>query len=131
VTGRIERGILVYLGVEQGDADTDLDYLVDKCVNLRIFTDNAGKMNRSVADVGGAVMAVSQFTLCADTRKGRRPSYNHAAEPSDGEYYYRRFIEAVSGRGLEVAEGLFAAHMQVTYTNDGPVTIILDSRKRI
>ncbi len=130
-TGRIDHGILVYLGVEQGDGQSDLDYIVDKCVHLRIFTDDADKMNLSVVDVQGGVMAVSQFTICADTRKGRRPSYNNAAEPAEGQRYYREFIEAVREKGIFVAEGEFAARMKVRYTNDGPVTIILDSKKRI
>ena len=130
-TGSIDHGILVYLGVEKEDGQADLDFIVDKCINLRIFTDEAGKMNLSVADVGGSVMAVSQFTICADTRKGRRPSYNNAALPEDGEHYYRAFVDSVKENGLTVAEGMFAAHMNVRYSNDGPVTIILDSRKRL
>lgn len=131
VTGRIETGILVYLGVEKDDTDEDLDYIVDKTTGLRIFADSEGKMNLSVADVGGSVLAVSQFTICADTRKGRRPSYNPAAPPEMGERYYREYIDAVGNMGITVAEGSFGAYMKVSYTNEGPVTIILDSKKRI
>lgn len=131
VTGSIDNGILVYLGVEKDDKDEDLSCIVEKSTGLRIFVDEQGKMNLSVDDVGGSVLAVSQFTICADTRKGRRPSYNLAAEPEKGEHYYRSYIDAVRGKGLHVEEGSFGALMHVTYTNEGPVTIILDSRKRI
>ena len=131
VTGRIDTGILVYLGVEKDDTDEDLDYIVDKTTGLRIFADSEGKMNLSVVDVGGSVLTVSQFTICADTRKGRRPSYNPAAPPDMGERYYREYIDAVGNMGITVAEGSFGAYMKVSYTNEGPVTIILDSKKRI
>jgi D-aminoacyl-tRNA deacylase len=131
ISGSIERGILVYLGVERGDGEEDLAYIVDKTINLRIFQDEAGKMNLSVIDTEGSVLAISQFTLCADTRKGRRPSYNHAASPQEGESLYRAYIEEVKKRGVAVEEGIFGAHMQVAYLNDGPVTLILDSKKRI
>lgn len=130
-TGRIDKGLLVYLGVEKGDEEGDLSYIVDKTVGLRIFPDDAGKMNRSVSDAGGSILAVSQFTICADTRKGRRPSYNPAADPQEGERYYRSYIESVREQGIDVQEGSFGNHMDVSYTNDGPVTIILDSKKRV
>ncbi|MFP4490641.1 MAG: D-aminoacyl-tRNA deacylase [Spirochaetaceae bacterium] len=131
VTGSIDRGLLVYLGVEKGDTQEDLSYILEKTVGLRIFVDGDGKMNLSVEDTGGSILVVSQFTLCADTRKGKRPSYNNAAPPEEGERYYREFIETVQARGIEVREGSFGALMHVRYTNEGPVTIILDSRKRI
>lgn len=131
VTGSIDRGLLVYLGVEKGDSEKDLSYILEKTVGLRIFVDEGGKMNLSVEDTGGSILVVSQFTLCADTRKGKRPSYNNAASPEEGEGYYRKFIEMVRTRGIEVEEGSFGALMHVKYTNEGPVTIILDSRKRI
>jgi D-tyrosyl-tRNA(Tyr) deacylase len=129
IVGRIDRGLLVYLGVERGDEEADLFYMTDKVVGLRIFADGGGKMNLSVQDVQGEVMVVSQFTLCADTRKGRRPSYNYAASPEEGEKYYRMFIDSVAKKGVKVESGSFGAHMEVKYTNQGPVTILLDSKK--
>lgn len=127
--GEIDKGLLVYLGVEKEDTDEDLQYLVDKVAGLRIFSDSDGKMNLSVQDIQGQILAVSQFTLCADTRKGKRPSYNNAASPQMGEQYYNRFIDAVRAKGIKVESGVFGGKMQVKYTNDGPVTILLDSRK--
>ncbi|MFW5727136.1 MAG: D-aminoacyl-tRNA deacylase [Spirochaetota bacterium] len=127
--GQIDKGLLVYLGVEKEDTDEDMQYLVDKVSGLRIFSDSDGKMNLSVQDIQGQILAVSQFTLCADTRKGRRPSYNNAASPQMGEQYYNRFIDAVRAKGIKVETGVFGAKMQVKYTNDGPVTILLDSHK--
>ncbi len=129
VVGSIGRGLLVYLGVEKEDTDQDLRYLVDKITGLRIFQDNEDKMNLSVMDIEGEIQVVSQFTLCADTRKGKRPSYNNAAHPLEGERYYNRFIDQVKDRGINTAAGIFGARMEVTYTNEGPVTILLDSRK--
>lgn len=128
-TGSISRGLLVYLGIEKNDEETDLDYILDKVVHLRIFEDDNGKMNLSVGDVAGEILAVSQFTLCADTRKGRRPSYNGAADPEKAEEYYRIFVQRLRELGFSVGEGRFAAHMRVSYTNVGPVTILLDSTK--
>jgi D-tyrosyl-tRNA(Tyr) deacylase len=129
VTGKISRGILVYLGVAQGDSEADAVYLAEKIAGLRIFPDSAGVMNCSVLETGGEVLAVSQFTLVADARKGRRPSYSHAADPAAAKKLYEYFMEKIRGQGLVCEQGLFQAHMEVSYTNDGPVTILLDSKK--
>ncbi len=129
VCGRIERGLLVLLGVAAGDTDKDLDYVVDKITGLRIFEDELGKMNLSVSDVGGAILAVSQFTVCGDCRKGKRPSFDTAASPELAEVFYDRFVEKCRNSGISVATGVFRAHMSVSLINDGPVTILLDSRK--
>lgn len=129
VVGEIEGGLLVLLGVEQGDSDRDLDYLADKTLNLRIFEDAAGKMNLSVKDICGEVLVVSQFTLLGDCRKGRRPGFSRAAEPDLADDYYRRFVARLSRTGLQVATGTFRARMQVELINDGPVTMLLDSRR--
>jgi D-tyrosyl-tRNA(Tyr) deacylase len=130
VTGSITRGLLVYLGVARGDTREDADYLAEKIAFLRIFEDGEGKMNRSVLDTGGAVLAVSQFTLLADARKGRRPSYSEAADPGEANSLYVYFIEQMRRRELRCESGIFQAHMEVSYTNDGPVTILLDSTKQ-
>jgi D-tyrosyl-tRNA(Tyr) deacylase len=127
--GRITRGLLVYLGVAQGDTEADAVYLAEKIAALRIFDDAEGKMNLSVGDIGGQVLAVSQFTLLADARKGRRPSYSNAAAPGEAKVLYEYFIRQIKQRNLECESGVFQAYMRVTYTNDGPVTILLDSRK--
>jgi D-tyrosyl-tRNA(Tyr) deacylase len=129
-TGRIERGMLVLLGVEQGDKADDLTWMADKCIELRIFEDNAGKMNRSLLEIGGAMLVVSQFTLLGDCRKGRRPSFIDAAPPEIAERMYDEFVTHVRSRGVTVATGAFRAHMDVALINDGPVTLLLDSRKR-
>jgi D-tyrosyl-tRNA(Tyr) deacylase len=128
-TGRIARGLLVYLGVGQGDTEADLNYLAEKILNLRIFPDPAGKMNLSLLDTSGQVLVVSQFTLYGDVRYGRRPSYSSAAQPAQARKYYEEFIRVLAQRGVTVAAGEFAAQMEVRYTNVGPVTILLDSRK--
>lgn len=128
--GSIGAGLLVYLGVEEGDLSKDLDYLVEKISGLRIFTDEAGKMNRSVQDIEGEILLVSQFTLCADTRKGKRPSYNRAADPDLARELYLKAVEQFADRGIPCKTGRFGAHMKVSYINDGPVTILLDSQKR-
>jgi D-tyrosyl-tRNA(Tyr) deacylase len=127
--GRIPRGLLVYLGVAQGDTEADAAYLAEKIAALRIFDDAQGKMNLSVGDIGGQVLAVSQFTLLADARKGRRPSYSNAAAPGEAKALYEYFIRQIQQRNLVCESGVFQAYMRVTYTNDGPVTILLDSRK--
>lgn len=127
--GRIEAGLLVLLGVEQGDTAADLIYLADKTAQLRIFEDAAGKMNRSVIDIGGSVLVISQFTLLGDCRKGRRPGFTKAAAPDLADNYYQQFTERLRQTGLTVATGIFQAHMQVQLINDGPVTLLLDSRK--
>jgi D-aminoacyl-tRNA deacylase len=122
-------GLLVLVGVGTDDERADALWLADKVRQLRIFPDNAGVMNRSVEESNGAVLAVSQFTLHGDARRGRRPSYIAAAPPERAEELYRTFIEALRASGLDVGEGVFQAHMQVELVNDGPVTILLDSKK--
>lgn len=129
IVGSINKGLLVYLGVEKEDTDKDMRYLVDKTFGLRIFPDSDGKMNHSVDDIKGQILVVSQFTLCADTRKGKRPSYNSAASPQMGEKYYNLFVDTLREKGIKVETGVFGGKMSVTYTNDGPVTILLDSQK--
>lgn len=129
VTGQSGRGLLVLLGVAEGDTDKDLQYMVDKVVGLRIFEDENEKMNLSVKDIGGELLAVSQFTLCGDCRKGKRPSFDKAAKPEIANAYYERFVELCRQAGLHVETGVFRAHMLVELVNNGPVTILLDSRK--
>jgi D-tyrosyl-tRNA(Tyr) deacylase len=128
--GQIGRGLVVLLGVEHNDTDADARQLADKCVQLRIFDDTDGKMNLALPDVAGAMLVVSQFTLLADCRKGRRPSFIDAAAPDVAVRLYETFIGAVGAQGIAVATGKFRAMMQVKLVNDGPVTILLDSRKR-
>ncbi|MDR3193015.1 MAG: D-tyrosyl-tRNA(Tyr) deacylase [Treponema sp.] len=132
IRGGIDRGLLVYLGVARGDGKEDAEYLAEKIANLRIFEDRQGKMNLSLKDLLGegiqaGVLAVSQFTLLADARKGRRPYYGSAADPAEAEPLYQYFIERIRGQGLVCESGVFQAHMELTYTNSGPVTILLDS----
>ncbi len=127
--GRIGRGILVLLGVGHEDGPKDAAYLAEKVVHLRIFPDEQGKMNRSLLDVGGGLLAVSQFTLWGDCRKGRRPSFVAAAEPEKAEELYEAFIRNAESLGLTVAAGRFQEMMQVSLVNDGPVTLLLDSKK--
>jgi len=130
VTGSIEGGLLVLLGAGAGDGPTDLAYIVDKIVKLRIFPDDAGKMNRSVLDVGGGVLVVSQFTLFGDVRQGRRPAFTAALEPAAAKALYEQALVAIRAAGVpRVEAGEFAADMKVELVNDGPVTILLDSRK--
>lgn len=126
---RIGGGLLVLLGVEEGDTEEDLRYCAEKTAHLRIFEDEAGKMNRSVLETGGAVLAVSQFTLCGDVRKGRRPSFIQAARPEKAAPMYTAYCAALRTLGLPVAEGEFQAHMRVSLVNDGPVTLLIDSRR--
>ncbi len=128
VVGEIEAGLLVLLGVEQGDTQDDVVWMANKVVGLRVFEDAEGKMNLDVGEVGGAVLAVSQFTLLGDCRKGRRPSFVAAARPEEANALYRSFVAEVAGQGLEVAEGRFQQHMEVELVNDGPVTLQVDSR---
>jgi D-tyrosyl-tRNA(Tyr) deacylase len=127
--GRIDRGLVVLLGVALDDRSDDARYLAEKIVELRIFPDDEGKMNQSLADIRGALLVVSQFTLYGDCRKGRRPSFIAAAPPDQGERLYLEFAEAVRSKGIEVATGRFRAHMEVSLVNDGPVTMLLDSQK--
>lgn len=127
--GLIGAGLLVLLGVARDDTQGDADYLADKIVNLRVFEDDEGKMNRSLSESGGAILVVSQFTLYGDVRRGRRPSYSDAAEPEKANQLYEYFVERVRSFGVKVETGIFQAMMKVSLTNDGPVTILLDSRK--
>jgi D-tyrosyl-tRNA(Tyr) deacylase len=128
VVGRIERGFLVLLGVAHDDTEADAQYLADKTVQLRVFDDAAGKMNLALADVGGAVLVVSQFTLLADCRKGRRPSFIAAAPPELAERLYETYVAAIGAQGIPVATGRFRAMMEVELVNDGPVTLVVESR---
>lgn len=127
--GSIGFGLLVLLGISREDNCDDADYLVEKSINLRIFEDQDGKMNRSLFDVGGEMLIVSQFTLIADCRKGRRPSFTAAAEPAEAKKLYQYFIERVKEKGITVATGEFQALMEVGLINNGPVTILMDSKK--
>ena len=126
VVGRIEQGLLVLLGVEKGDAETQADWLAEKIAGLRIFSDNEGKMNLSVRDIGGALLVVSQFTLAGNCAKGKRPSFDTAAPPDEGQRLYEYFVNAVRRLELPVETGIFQADMQVSLVNDGPVTFILE-----
>jgi len=125
--GQIGKGLLVLLGVAKGDANVDADWLIEKIINLRIFEDEAGKMNLSLLDTKGALLVVSQFTLYADTRRGRRPGFDQAARPEDARMLYEYFVERARMAQIEVATGVFQAEMAVTLCNDGPVTLICDS----
>lgn len=129
ITGEIERGLLVLLGVGGGDTRTEADYLAEKIVGLRIFEDATGKMNLSLAEVGGALLVVSQFTLYGDVRRGKRPSFDAAAAPEQARELYEYFVETVRAAGLRCATGRFQETMQVELVNEGPVTILLDSGK--
>jgi D-tyrosyl-tRNA(Tyr) deacylase len=126
---QISGGFLVLIGVADDDSAADADYLADKIVHLRVFEDDAGLMNRSLVDAGGAILAVSQFTLLADCRKGRRPSFSHAATPAVAEPLLEHFISACRSRGVHVETGRFRTDMAVDLTNDGPVTVLLDSKR--
>ncbi|MEE9139226.1 MAG: D-aminoacyl-tRNA deacylase [Alphaproteobacteria bacterium] len=128
VIGEIGPGLMVLLCVEEGDGEAEAEYLARKIANLRIFEDEAGKMNRSVLDVAGGVLAVSQFTLCADLSKGNRPGFSGAADPDAARDLYARFCALMAGHGVPVQTGEFAAHMAVKLVNDGPVTIWMDTR---
>ncbi len=129
VVGSIARGLLVLLGVAKGDGPDDVRVMADKLAALRIFEDPDGKMNLAVAEVGGGLLIVSQFTLLGDARKGNRPGFSDAAAPDEASALYRSVCEQLQARGLPVAQGVFRAHMEVELVNDGPVTILLDSRK--
>jgi D-tyrosyl-tRNA(Tyr) deacylase len=128
--GAIEQGLMVLLGVARGDTAGEATYLADKTAGLRIFEDDDGKMNRSVKEVGGSILVVSQFTLLGDCRKGRRPGFTEAATPELADALYEAYVDVLRNRGLAVATGVFQADMQVALVNDGPVTLMLDSRKQ-
>jgi D-tyrosyl-tRNA(Tyr) deacylase len=129
LTGKIGEGLLVLLGVAQDDTESDSTYLAEKVAGLRIFEDDEGKMNRSAVEVGGAVLAVSQFTLFGDVRKGKRPSFDAAARPERARELYDHFVARITGLGLRCETGRFQEMMEVELVNHGPVTILLDSRK--
>jgi len=128
VVGQIGRGFLVLLGITHSDGEAEALWLAKKIAGLRLFEDADGKMNLGLAEVGGAVLAVSQFTLYGDARKGRRPSFVEAARPEQAQPLYERFCEALRGVGVEVAQGIFQAHMQVALVNDGPVTLVVETQ---
>jgi len=127
--GAIDQGLMVLLGVAQGDTAKDAAYLAEKTAGLRIFADDAGKMNRSVEEIAGGILVVSQFTLLGDCRNGRRPGFTDAAPPELADALYGAYVETLRKRGLTVSTGVFRADMQVSLVNDGPVTMLLDSRK--
>ena len=129
--GRIGGGLVVFLGVAHGDTKEDAQYLVQKIINLRIFSDTEGKFNLSALDIEGELLLVSQFTLMADTRKGRRPSFIEAAPPAQAEELFDYFVEQAHASGLKVATGRFQQYMQVEIHNDGPVTVLLDSKDKL
>ena len=129
ITGSIENGLMILLGVEDEDEEGDASYLAEKIAGLRIFEDEDGKMNLSVKDIGGDLLAVSQFTLFGDCRKGKRPSFIKAARPDKANALYRKFVALCQEQGLRVEEGIFQAEMLVRIYNDGPVTILIDSKK--
>lgn len=129
ITGATDEGLVVLIGVESGDTDSDVRYIADKVSGLRIFEDESEKMNLSVKDVGGSILAISQFTLLGDVRKGKRPSFITAEEPQLANRLYQQVCEHIRGNGIKVETGIFQAHMLVKINNNGPVTILLDSRK--
>lgn len=130
VVGAIDRGLLVFLGVRKDDTEKDLEFMVRKIPRLRVFEDSDGKMNLSVLDIGGAILCVSQFTLYGDCRRGLRPSFDEAALPDMARHYYEAFISRLRDEGIPVASGVFGAFMAVELVNDGPVTILLESKER-
>lgn len=129
VTGQIGGGLLVYLGVAKGDTMEDVQFMVEKVTNLRIFEDEAGKMNRSLMDEAGELLCISQFTLLGDCRRGRRPSFTDAQAPEEADALYREFIRQCREKNITTGTGVFQAHMEVASVNDGPVTMLVDSRK--
>ncbi|MBL7136076.1 MAG: D-tyrosyl-tRNA(Tyr) deacylase [Candidatus Marinimicrobia bacterium] len=128
IVGKIDNGLVILLGVCKGDKETDADFLAAKVSGMRIFSDNNGKMNLSVNEVSGSALVISQFTLCGDWRKGRRPSFINAAPPEEGERLYKYFMNCLKKNGLPVQSGIFGAMMDVHLINDGPVTFVLDSK---
>ncbi|MGA2172038.1 MAG: D-aminoacyl-tRNA deacylase [Sedimentisphaerales bacterium] len=129
IVGQIGRGLLVYLSVGRPDTDKDAEFMAEKLIGLRIFADEAGKMNRSILDVGGEILLVSNFTLHGDCSKGRRPGFDAAAEPATANRLYEKTAQLITDKGVRVAKGVFGAHMQVASVNDGPVTFLLDSSR--
>ena len=129
LVSEIQKGLLVFLGIAQEDTPADVDYMASKIANLRIFEDDEGRMNLSILDVGGEALVVSQFTLYGDCRKGRRPSFIHAARPEKADPLYQAFMDEISRLGVPVKTGIFQAMMDVELINDGPVTMMLDSNK--
>ncbi len=130
IVGKIGQGLNILIGVGHDDSNIDVDYLVNKCVNLRIFEDENGKMNRSLIDIDGEILAISQFTLYADCRKGRRPSFGDAAKGEQAEMLYSQFVEKLKKLNINVETGIFGADMKVDIVNDGPVTIIIESPEK-
>lgn len=128
IVGKIDSGLVVLVGFTPGDDIKDIDYIINKMINLRIFNDEDGVMNKSLLDVGGSILSISQFTLYADTKKGRRPSYINALNPNDATKLYDLFNQKIKERGINVQTGIFGADMDVSIRNDGPVTIIIESR---
>ncbi len=124
--GRCRQGLLLLLGIKTGDSSAEVEYLAEKCLHLRIFADEEGKMNRSLLEIGGEILVISQFTLYADTRKGRRPSFVEAAAPEQSEPLYELFVQKLQAGGVKVATGRFGAEMAISLVNDGPVTIMLE-----
>lgn len=129
VVGSIAAGILLLLGVEKGDSEKEADWLAEKIINLRIFEDEAGKMNRSLKDVGGSLLVVSQFTIAGNCEKGRRPSFDSAAPPDEGKRLYDYFVQRAKSLDVTVETGIFQADMQVSLINDGPVTFVIEAKR--
>jgi len=129
ITGQIDAGLLVYLGVGKDDSESDAEFIADKIVNLRIFVDSNDKMNLSIKDTSWQVLVVSNFTLFGDCRKGRRPGFDLAAEPAIAERLYEKVVELIKAEGINVQKGIFAAYMDVTASNDGPINFLIDSKR--
>ncbi|WP_066194338.1 MULTISPECIES: D-aminoacyl-tRNA deacylase [Gracilibacillus] len=129
VIGEIEHGYLALVGITHADTEADVDYVVNKTIHLRVFEDSDDKMNLSLKDVGGSVLSISQFTLYGDVRKGRRPSFTQAAKPDHAKQLYEYYNKQLSEKGIQVATGIFGAKMDISFTNDGPVTMIIDSEE--